>query len=121
MNKSIWSKMKVTFENNFDFERTYSEYGFVTTPLEECIDRFESLFTGITAIHFLHNCVVVQTMNLGTDNEMLTEIKEKFKALKVGVAVFTPYIKNDVKTNSFGLVYNIFFDENCCPIKYPKK
>ena len=48
--------MRVTFGNNFDFERTYSEYGFVTTPLEECIDRFENLFSGITAIHFLHNC-----------------------------------------------------------------
>ena len=40
--------MEVTFENNFDFEKTYSEYGFVT--LEECIDRFKSLFIGIVGI-----------------------------------------------------------------------
>ncbi len=111
--------MKVTFENNFDFERTYSEYGFVTTPLEECIDRFESLFSGIVAIHFLHNCVIVKTMNLGTDINFIAEVKDKMGALKIGVAVFTPYIKNE--TNSLELVYNVFFDENCCPVKYPKK
>lgn len=111
--------MQVTFDNNFDFEKTYSEYGFIVTPLETCISKFEHLFSGIIGIHFIHNCAVVKTMNLGTDNEMLTEIKENFNALKVGVAVFTPHIKD--KTNSIGLVYNIFFDENCFPIKYPKK
>ena len=111
--------MTVTFGNNFDFEKTYSEYGFVTTPLEECIDRFESLFSGITAIHFLHNCAIVKTMNLGTDIDFITEVKDKMGALTVGVAVFTPYIKDE--TNSLGLVYNVFFDKNCCPVKYPKK
>lgn len=109
--------MEVTFENNFDFEKTYSEYGFVT--LEECIDRFKNLFIGIVAIHFLHNCAIVKTMNLGTDIDFLTEVKDKMGALTVGVAVFTPYIKNE--TNSLGLVYNVFFDKNCCPVKYPKK
>lgn len=111
--------MDITFDNNFDFEKTYSEYGFITTPLKTCISNFECIFSGITAIHFLHNCVVVQTMNLGTDNDHITEIKDRLGALKVGVAVFTPFIKN--KTNSHGLVYNVFFAENCCPIKYPKK
>ena len=109
--------MKVTFENNFDFEKTYSEYGFIT--LEECIDRFKSLFIGIVGIHFLHNCAIVKTMNLGTDIDFLTEVKDKMRALTVGVAVFTPYIKDE--TNSLGLVYNVFFDENCYPVKYPKK
>ena len=110
--------MKVTFGNNFDFERTYSEYGFVTTPLEECIDRFENLFSGIVAIHFLHNCAIVKTMNLGTDMDFFTEVKDKMGALNVCVAVFTPFIEDE--TNSHGLVYNIFFDGNCCPVKYPK-
>ena len=111
--------MEVTFGNNFDFEKTYSEYGFVT--LENCIDRFKSLFFGIVGIHFLHNCVVVKTMNLGTGIDFLTEVKDKMGALAVavGVAVFTPYIKDE--TNSLGLVYNVFFDKNCCPVKYPKK
>lgn len=109
--------MEVTFENNFDFEKTYSEYGFITT--EECIDRFKNLFIGIVAIHFLHNCAIVKTMNLGTGMDFLTEVKDKMGALTVGVAVFTPYIKNE--TNSLGLVYNVFFDKNCCPVKYPKK
>lgn len=109
--------MEVTFENNFDFEKTYSEYGFVT--LENCIDRFKSLFIGITAIHFLHNCAIVKTMNLGTGIDFLTEVKDNMGALTVGVAVFTPYIKNE--TNSLGLVYNVFFDKNCCSVKYPKK
>ena len=109
--------MKVTFENNFDFEKTYSEYGFITT--EECINKFKNLFIGIVAIHFLHNCAIVKTMNLGTDIDFLTEVKDKMGALTVGVAVFTPYIKNE--TNSLGLVYNVFFDKNCCPVKYPKK
>lgn len=111
--------IKVTIDKNFDFEKTYTEYGFNVAPLSTCVKKFECLFCGIKAIHFLHNCVVVQTMNLGTDDEMLTDVKDKLGALKVGVAVFTPYIKNE--TNSLGLVYNIFFDENCCPIKYPKK
>ena len=109
--------MEVTFENNFDFEKTYSEYGFITT--EECIDRFKNLFTGIVGIHFLHNCAIVKTMNLGTGIDFLTEVKDKMGALTVGVAVFTPYIKDE--TNSVGLVYNVFFDKNCCPVKYPKK
>ena len=109
--------MEVTFENNFDFEKTYSEYGFITT--EECINKFKNLFIGIVAIHFLHNCAIVKTMNLGTDIDFLTEVKDKMGALTVGVAVFTPYIKNE--TNSLGLVYNVFFDKNCCPVKYPKK
>ena len=117
--------IEVTFEDNFDFDKTYTEYGFDVTCDQWNIPRycndFLHLFTGIKAIHFLHNCAVVKTMNLGTDNEMLTEIKEKFKALKVCVTTFSPYIKEDIKDNSVGLVYNIFFDENCCPIKYPKK
>ena len=58
-------------------------------------------------------------MNLGTGIDFLTEVKDKMGALTVGVAVFTPYIKDE--TNSLGLVYNVFFDKNCCPIKYPKK
>lgn len=109
--------MDITFDNNFDFEKTYSEYGFIVTPLETCISNFECLFSGITAIHFLHNCVVIKTMNFGTDNDHITEVKEKLGALKVGVALFSPYLIN----NTNGLVYNVFFAENCSPIKYPKK
>ena len=100
--------MEVTFENNFDFEKTYSEYGFITT--EECINKFKNLFIGIVAIRFLHNCVIVKTMNLGTDINFIAEVKDKMEALKIGVAVFTPYIKDE--TNSL--------DGNCCPVKYPK-
>ena len=49
----------------------------------------------------------------------VSKVKDNMGALTVGVAVFTPYIKNE--TNSLGLVYNVFFDKNCCPVKYPKK
>ena len=53
------------------------------------------------------------------ESDFLTEVKDKMRALTVGVAVFTPYIKDE--TNSLGLVYNIFFDKNCYSVKYPKK
>lgn len=111
--------IKVTFNKDFDFEKTYKEYGFNVAPVSTCINNFECLFTGIKAIHFLHNCVVIKTMNVGTDDSYLTEIKEKLGALGVGITTFSPYIKDVV--HPLGLVYNIFFDENCCPIKYPKK
>ena len=72
--------MKVTFGNNFDFEKTYSEYGFVTTPLEEGIDRFEGRCRGITGIHFLHDGAVVKTRKLGTSIDFITEVKDKMGA-----------------------------------------
>ena len=106
-----------SIHDNFDFTRTYSEYG-VSNP-EELVSLIEHIFFGVKKIMFLHNCIVVRTTNFGVNLsdliQMKEEMKETLRDLDICIATFSPWTGND----NYGLVYNIFLAENCCPVKYP--
>lgn len=116
--------IEVTFEDNFEFEKTYEEYGFDVrnnelTDIPNYLNNIVRTFMGVTQLHFLHNCLIVHTRHLGNDIEGLTDIKEKMGAMRINVALFSPYIKGN--ENEKGLFYNLYYAENCTPPKYPKQ
>lgn len=102
-----------SIHDNFDFTRTYSEYG-ISDP-EECVSLLDRVFSGVTKIMFLHNCIVVRTTNLGVNLSDIIQMKEALSALDICIATCSPYTGNE----NYGLVYNIYFAQNCCPVKYP--
>ena len=108
------ASIEYLYADDFDFQRTYSEYGMTST--KEWFSRLENLFIGATKIMFLHSCMVVRTTNYGTDLTSLMQIKAELNALQVDVATFSPWTGSE----PHGVVYNIYFAENCSPVKYPK-
>ena len=108
------ASIEYLYTNNFDFHRTYAEYGININ--DTFFSRLETLFIGAKKITFLHNCMVVRTSNLGNSLNDLTKIKDELHATDIHVATFSPWIGNE----PHGLVYNVYFTENCGPVKYPK-
>lgn len=112
-------KIKITFKKDFDVEKTYAEY-VLSANEDELIGVLLSIFSGIYEIHCLHNCIIVKLTNLGYNSSFINDVKNKLNALDVSVAIFSPYIKQNVNGSENGLFYNIFFAPNCSKVKYPK-